>query len=73
MQRVANAESAMLTMFIPASFLIFFMDIYIVHAGAPLVDTFKFDPDLSFARVHAIRSQPSASFFSWRLWRWRHT
>ncbi|MDD9918571.1 MAG: hypothetical protein OXT01_28320 [Rhodospirillaceae bacterium] len=51
LKKVAKRYYIMLTMFIPASVLIFFMDIYIVHAGAPLVDTFKFDPDLSFARV----------------------
>lgn len=51
LKKVAKRYYIMLTMFIPASFLIFFMDLYIVHAGAPLVDTFKFDPDLSFARV----------------------
>ncbi len=51
LKKVAKRYYIMLTMFIPASVLIYFMDSYMIHAGAPLLATFKFDPDMSFGRV----------------------
>ena len=51
LKKVAKRYYIMLTMFVPASFLIYFMDSYMVHVGAPILTTYKFDPDLSFGRV----------------------
>jgi len=51
LKKVAKRYYIMLSMFIPASFLIFFMDLYMVQAGAPILTIYKFDPDLSFGRV----------------------
>ena len=51
LKKVAKRYYIMLTMFVPASFLIFCMDLYMVQAGAPILTIYKFDPDLSFGRV----------------------
>jgi hypothetical protein len=51
LKKVAKRYYNMLAMFIPAAFLIFFMDLYTISVSAPVVATFKFDPDLSLSRI----------------------
>lgn len=38
-------------MFIPASLMVLAMDFWLIRAGSPFVETFKFDPDLSATRI----------------------
>lgn len=51
LKKVGKRYFIMLSMFVPAAFLIFFMDLYTISVDAPLVGTDKFDPDMSFTKV----------------------
>lgn len=51
LKKVAKRYYTMLSMFLPATVLIFFMDLYMIHVNAPLLATYKFDPDMSFERI----------------------
>lgn len=51
LKKLAKRYFTMLTMFIPATLLIFFMDHYMISVNAPILTNYKFDPDMSFQRI----------------------
>lgn len=51
LKKLAKRYYTMLTMFIPATLLICFMDLYMIYVNAPILTNYKFDPDMSFQRI----------------------
>ena len=51
LKKVAKRYYTLLAMFIPATFLIFFMDLYMIYVNAPILANDKFDPSMSFERI----------------------
>ena len=51
LKKVAKRYYMMWSVFVPASILVFFMDLHIIAAGSPFVETFKYDADFSWQRI----------------------
>ncbi len=49
--KIAGRYFQLYVFFVPATLLVFLMDLYLIHVGSPFVMHEKFDPDLSAQRI----------------------